>query len=159
MSSPFPIPATTPETDTLPDAGATPSEIPDDSQPKPSPMPVYGQTSTWLARTVESGDVVPTFVAADPPPPSPWEEGVDRPALEIIPTLAAATVSPPPVATTTVRANIFAQFATGTPTFSENFSVDDTPDLLNPNPNPAGPNPAQSPTALDVSGLPLTELT
>lgn len=130
-----------------------PPAVVDMEQPEPSPKPILGQTATWLTRTMEGGGQQPSFVMADSPPPSPWEEDVERPAVESVPTFdATAGVSTSPMATGQA-ASLTADTLGDSPIFGANFSVDALPELMITSPDPVS-NPGQSANALPVEDLP-----
>lgn len=130
-----------------------PPATPDMEQPDPSPKPILGQNATWLSRTMEGGGQQPSFVTADPPPPSPWEEGVERPAVESVPSFTASTVSAPPPTPTAQTASLTANALGASPIFGDNFSVDALPEVMLTSPDPVS-NPGQSANALPVEDLP-----
>jgi hypothetical protein len=140
-------------------AGVIP-DTPSAAPPEASPLPVYGQNATWLTRTVETGEVEPSFVPADPPPPSPWEDTVERPIVEAAPQVTTAvvddTVGAPTSTKTTVRDKLSPTDAAAQISFSTSYPAGQ-PEFLISTPSPTA-NPAQSPVAVDVDGAPVIEV-
>lgn len=98
------------------------------TQPLPTPRPVLNQNATWLARTIDDGTETPSFVEAEPPPPSIWEEGVIRPEVESVPSFSAATVLPPPPMPDVKMPDLTTQ-SLNTAQWDINFA-DDVPELM-----------------------------
>jgi hypothetical protein len=164
VTSPDPNPPEVPveTSQALPDEGGAGAirETRSAAAPEPSPIPLFGQNATWLARTIESGEVTPTFVEAGPPPASPWEEGVERPALSAdVPAVSAAVVDDtvPTPQTQKVQARGMLIGDGGSPVgFVGSFATVE-PEFLVSTPSPTA-NPAQSPMAVDVSSAPVVEV-
>lgn len=130
-----------------------PPTVVDMEQPEPSPKPILGQNATWLTRTMEGGGQQPSFVTADPPPPSVWEEGVERPDVSSVPSLTVSTVGAPPPTPVASTASLTANALGTSPVFGDNFSIDALPELMISSPDPVS-NPGQSVNAMSVEDLP-----
>jgi hypothetical protein len=139
----------------FPDEGASIPTTFSAAAPEPSPLPVFGQNATWLSRTQETGEVEPSFAEAAPPPPSPWEEGLERPEVGAAPQMAASTVEDTIITPPDARIQLADPAVASAPVdFAASFGdLGATPELLISAPSPTG-NPAQSPMAVNVSDLP-----